>query len=59
MARVLGVNSMALNAYKSEQIMIDRSLERIDNFRKDFRYLEQETKEWEKEAEEYIVKLPD
>lgn len=39
--------------------MIDRSLERIDNFRRDFRYLEQETKEWEKQAEDYIVKLPE
>lgn len=38
---------MALNAYQSEKTMISRSLEKIQEFRKDQRYYQMELKERE------------
>ena len=39
---MLGINTMALNAYQSEKNMITRSLQKIDDFKKDIKYYEQE-----------------
>jgi hypothetical protein len=38
---------MALNAYQTEKNMISRSLEKVQEFRKDHRYYEMELKERE------------
>jgi hypothetical protein len=42
LAKMLGINTMALNAYQSEKNMITRSLQKIDDFKKDIKYYEQE-----------------
>jgi len=36
------MNSLALNAFQSEKSQIARCLDRISNFRRDFRNIEQE-----------------
>ena len=47
LAKMLGINTMALNAYQSEKNMITRSLQKIDDFKKDIKYYEQELQERE------------
>lgn len=39
---MLGINTMALNAYQSEKNMISRSLQKIEDFKKDVKYFEME-----------------
>ena len=55
---MLGINSMALNAYQSEKSQISRSLERLSNFKRDFRYLADEIADREKASESYLTDLP-
>ena len=55
---MLGINSMAVNAYQSEKNQISRSLEKISDFKKECRYYEEELKEREKEADSYLQDLP-
>ena len=49
---------MALNAYQSEKSMISRSLEKIQEFRKDHRYYQMELKEREEQSDKYLSFLP-
>jgi len=55
---MLGINTMALNAYQSEKSMISRSLERLTNFKRDFRYLNDEINDREKASESFLTDLP-
>jgi hypothetical protein len=55
---MLGINTMALNAYSSEKSMISRSLERLSNFKRDFRYLNDEINDREKASESFLNDLP-
>ena len=55
---MLGINTMALNAYQSEKNMITRSLQKIDDFKKDIKYYEQELQERETQSDKYIQELP-
>jgi len=55
---MLGINTMALNAYQSEKSMISRSLERLSNFKRDFRYLNDEINDREKGSESFLNDLP-
>lgn len=57
-ARLLGMNSLALNAYQSEKSQISRSLERMANFKRDFRILDQEIADREKFSEAFLKDLP-
>ena len=57
-ARLLGINSLALNAYQSEKSQISRSLEKIKNFRHDFRKLDQEINKREEFSEVFLKDLP-
>lgn len=52
------MNSLALNAYQSEKSQISRSLERISNFKRDFRILDQEIADREKFSETFVKDLP-
>ena len=58
LAKMLGINTMALNAYQSEKNMITRSLQKIDDFKKDIKYYEQELQEREGQSDKYIHELP-
>lgn len=55
---MLGINSMALNAYQSEKNMISKSLERISDFKKDTEYFEMDLQERETQADTYLAELP-
>jgi len=55
---MLGINTMALNAYQSEKSQISRSLERLANFRRDFRYLNDEITDREKASAIFLEELP-
>jgi predicted transcriptional regulator len=59
LAKMLGINTMAIHAYQSEKNMVTRSLEKIDEFRKDIKYYEQELTERENQSEKYIKELPE
>ena len=48
---MLGINTMALNAYQSEKNMISRSVNKIDEFKKDMRYFEMELGERETQSD--------
>lgn len=52
------MNSLALNAYQSEKSQISRSLERMANFKRDFRILDQEIADREKFSEAFLKDLP-
>jgi len=54
----MGMNSMALNAYSSEKSQISKSIERLNNFKSDFRYLQEEITDREKASHEYLSELP-
>jgi len=58
LAKMLGINTMALNAYQAEKNMITRSLEKIENFQLDIKYYEQELLDREKQSEQYLSELP-
>ena len=47
-----------MNQYQSEKSQISRSLERLGNFKRDFRILESEIAEREKFSESYVKDLP-
>ena len=55
---MLGINTMALNAYQSEKTMVSRSFERLTNFKRDFRYLNEEIQDREKASESFLKDLP-
>ncbi len=55
---MLGINTMAINAYQSEKNMISRSIQKIDEFKKDIKYYEQELQEREQQSDQYIEELP-
>lgn len=57
-AQMPGMNSLALNAFQSEKSQIARCLDRISNFRRDFRNIEQEIAEREKSSDVYVNDLP-
>lgn len=40
LAKMLGINTYALNAFQSEKNMISRSLQKVDDFKKDIKYYE-------------------
>lgn len=44
------MNTLAVNAYQSEKSQISRSLERISNFKRDFRIYEKEIADREKNS---------
>lgn len=48
LAKMLGINMYSLNAYQSEKNMISRSLQKVDDFKKDIKYYELELNEREK-----------
>ena len=56
---MLGINTMALNAYQSEKNMISRSVNKIDEFKKDMRYFEMELGERETQSDQYLKELPE
>lgn len=56
---MLGINIYALNAYQSEKNMIGRSKQKMDDFKKDIKYYEQELNEREKQSEIYLKELPE
>jgi hypothetical protein len=47
-----------MNAYASEKNQISRSIERINNLKHDYKYMEDEIKERERDAENYLQELP-
>lgn len=59
LARMLGINTMALNAYQSEKNMISRSLQKIDDFKKDMKYFEMELNERQDQSDLYLKELPE
>ena len=58
LAKMLCINTMAINAYQSEKNMISRSIQKIDEFKKDIKYYEQELQEREQQSDQYIEELP-
>lgn len=58
-ANVLGIGAYAANAYQSEKNMISKSLEKIDDLRKDYHYYQSELKDREDQSEEYLKSIPD
>ena len=59
LAKMLGINTQAFNAFQSEKNMISRSLHKIDEFKKDVRFYEHELNEREKQSEAYLQELPE
>lgn len=57
-AKILGINTMALNAYQTEKSQISRSLERLQYFRKDFRAMQSEIDERKIQSDAYLKELP-
>lgn len=55
---VPGMSSLALNNFQSEKSQISRCLDRISNFKRDFRNIEQEIAEREKASDTYVEDLP-
>jgi len=55
---MLGINTMALNAFSGEKSMISRSLQKIDDFKKDLRYYQEELTERKTQSELYLDELP-
>lgn len=55
---MLGINTMALNAYQTEKTQISRSLDSINNFKKEFRLMHEEIKEREELSATYTKDLP-
>ena len=49
---------MALNAFSGEKSMISRSLQKIDDFKKDLRYYQEELTERKTQSELYLDELP-
>lgn len=58
-AKVFGISTLALNAYQSEKNMISRSLDKINTFKQDQTYYEQELKEREQKSDNYLKILPE
>ena len=56
---MLGINTYALNAFQSEKNMISRSLQKVDDFKKDIKYYEHELNDREKQSETYLKELPE
>jgi len=46
-AKMLGLSHRPLNEFQSEKQKITRSLQRLDNFKKHFRYIEDDIKQRE------------
>jgi hypothetical protein len=44
MAKMLGLNSLALNIFQTEKSQISRSLERINLFRRELRMMQEDIK---------------
>lgn len=53
-ARLLGINPKPLNMYQSEKQKIQRSIQRLDNFKKQFRYIEDDIKQREQMSAEHM-----
>lgn len=49
---------MAMNAYQTEKNKISRSLERILNFAREYRFMCDEIKERENQSNTYLQELP-
>ena len=43
-----------MNAYASEKNQVSRSIERINNLKHDYKYMEEEIREREKDGEQYL-----
>lgn len=53
-AKLLGLNHRHLNEYQSEKQKITRSIQRLDNFKKQFRYIEDDIKQREQMSAEHM-----
>lgn len=56
---MLGINTAALNAYQAEKNSIGRSLQKIDEFKRDLKYYEQELDERKTQSDQYLKELPE
>lgn len=57
-ARMLGLNSLALNMYQTEKNQISRSLERLNMFRRELAYMQDDIKQRQDQSSEYLDQLP-
>ena len=57
-ARMLGLNSLALNMYQTEKSQISRSLERLNVFRRELRNMQEDIKQRDEQSAEYLEQLP-
>lgn len=53
-AKLLGLNHRHLNEYQSEKQKITRSIQRLDNFKRHFRYIEDDIKQREQMSAEHM-----
>ena len=53
-ARMLGIAPRQMNVYQSEKQKITRSIQRLDNFKKQFRYIEDDIKQREQMSAEHM-----
>lgn len=57
-ARMLGLNSLALNMFQTEKSQISRSIEKLNMFRRELRNLQEDIKQRDDKSKEYLEQLP-
>lgn len=57
-ARMVGIKTMALNVYQTEKTQISRSLDHIQKFNRELRYMGEGITESEAESVKHLRELP-